>query len=62
MPLSHYILLNNKFNLNMKAHRFIGFTLFAILLCLSACSSGGDDPIEPTPKPEVTNVSSTNLK
>lgn len=24
-----------------------------MLLCLSACSSGGDDPIEPTPKPEV---------
>lgn len=37
----------------MKAHRFIGFTLCAILLCLSACSNGGDDPIEPTPKPEV---------
>ena len=35
----------------MKTFRF---ALFAILLCLSACSSGGDDPIEPTPKPEVT--------
>lgn len=23
-------------------------------MCLSACSSGGDDPIEPTPKPEVS--------
>ena len=38
----------------MKTFRFIGFALFAILLCLSACSSGGDDPIEPTPKPEIT--------
>ena len=38
----------------MKIFRFIGFALFAILMCLSACSSGGDDPIEPTPKPEVT--------
>lgn len=38
----------------MKTLRFIGFALFAILMCLSACSSGGDDPIEPTPKPEVT--------
>ena len=38
----------------MKTFRFIGFALFAILMCLSACSSGGDDPIEPTPKPEVT--------
>ena len=38
----------------MKTFRFIGLALFAILLCLSACSSGGDDPIEPTPKPEVT--------
>ena len=38
----------------MRTFRFIGFTLFAILLCLSACSSGGVDPIEPTPKPEVT--------
>ena len=35
----------------MKTFRF---ALFAILLCLSACSSGGDDPIEPTPKPEIT--------
>lgn len=34
----------------MKTFRF---ALFAILLCLSACSSGGDEPIEPTPKPEV---------
>ena len=30
----------------MKTFRFIGFALFAILLCLSACSSGGDD-LEP---------------
>lgn len=37
----------------MKTFRFFGLALFAILLCLSACSSGGDDPIEPTPKPEV---------
>ena len=36
----------------MKTFRFIGLALFAIIL--SACSSGGDDPIEPTPKPEVT--------
>lgn len=27
--------------------------LLAILLCLSACSGKGDEPIEPTPKPEV---------
>ena len=32
----------------------IVFAIFAVLLCLSACSRGGDDPIEPTPKPEVT--------
>ena len=38
----------------MKTFRFVGFALFAILMCLSACSGGGDDPIEPTPKPEVT--------
>ena len=37
----------------MKTFRTIGFALFAILLCLSACSGGGDDPIDPTPKPEV---------
>ena len=38
----------------MKTFRMIGCAIFAILLCLSACSGGGDDPIEPTPKPEVT--------
>ena len=37
----------------MKTFRFIGFAIFAILMCLSACSGGGDEPIEPTPKPEV---------
>ena len=36
----------------MKTLRIIGFALVAILICLSACS-GGDDPIEPTPKPEI---------
>ena len=30
------------------------FIAFAVLFCLSACSGGGDTPIEPTPKPEVT--------
>ena len=38
----------------MNTFRFIGFAIFAILMCLSACSGGGDGPIEPTPKPEVT--------
>ena len=45
----------------MKTFRFVGFALFAILLCLSACSSGGDEPIEPTPevtKSEITIDSS----
>ena len=45
----------------MKTFRFIGFALFAILLCLSACSSGSDEPIEPTPevtKSEITIDSS----
>lgn len=37
----------------MKTFRIIGFALLAILFCLSACSGGGDDPIEPTPQPEV---------
>ena len=37
----------------MKAFKLIGLALFTILMCLSACSSGGDDPIELTPKPEV---------
>ena len=37
----------------MKTFRFLGFVLSAILLCLSACSKGEDDPITPpTPKPE----------
>lgn len=36
----------------MKTFRFIGFALFAILLCLSACSSGGDD-LEAEPEPEI---------
>ena len=37
----------------MKTFRILGLALFAILLCLSACSGGNDDPIEPAPKPEV---------
>lgn len=37
----------------MRTFRFVKFALTAILLCLYACSSGGDDPIEPTPQPEV---------
>ena len=37
----------------MKTFRIIGFALVATLLCLSACSGGGDDPVDPTPKPEV---------
>ena len=37
----------------MKTFRILGLTLFVILLCLSACSGGGDEPIEPTPTPEV---------
>ena len=40
----------------MKTFRMIGFAMVAILMCLSACSSGGDDPIDPIipdPKPEV---------
>ena len=40
-------------NHNMKTFRIIGLALVAILICLSACSGGGDDPIEPTPQPEV---------
>lgn len=28
--------------------------MLAILLSLSACSGGGDDPVDPTPKPEVS--------
>ena len=44
----------------MKTFRFLGFALVAILLCLSACSKGGDDdPISPTPKPEVNNPTIT---
>ena len=38
----------------MKAGRFISFAVFAIFMCLSACSGGSDEPIDPTPKPEVT--------
>jgi len=37
----------------MKTFRIIGFVIFAILLCVVACSEGGDEPIELTPKPEV---------
>lgn len=40
----------------MKTLKFIGLAWFAFILCLSACSGGGDDPIEPispTPKPEI---------
>lgn len=37
----------------MKTFRFLGVALFTILLCLSACSGKGDEPIEPAPKPEV---------
>ena len=39
----------------MKTLRFIGMALFAILMCTSfiACSEEGDDPIGPTPTPEV---------
>lgn len=43
----------------MKTFRFIGFALFAILLCLSACSKGDDDPVSPTPKPEVNTPTIT---
>ena len=38
----------------MKTFRIIGFAMLAILLSLSACSGGGDDPVDPTPKPEVS--------
>lgn len=38
----------------MKVFRFIGFILITVLLCLSACSSGSDELVEPSPKPEVT--------
>lgn len=37
----------------MRTFNFWGFVLFTTLLCLSACSSGSDNPIEPTPKPEI---------
>lgn len=43
----------------MKTFRFLGFALVAILLCLSACSKGDDDPISPTPKPEVNTPTIT---
>ena len=39
----------------MITFRFIGFTLFAILLCLSACSSGGDD-LEPEPEIQIPAI------
>ena len=35
----------------MKTFRILGLALFAIILCLSACSDG-DNPIEPTPNPD----------
>ena len=38
----------------MKTFRIIGFAMLAILLSLSACSGGGDEPVDPTPKPEVS--------
>ena len=37
----------------MKTFRIIGLALVVILICLTACSGGEDDPIEPTPQPEV---------
>lgn len=37
----------------MRTFKLGGFVLFATLLCLSACSSRSDNPIEPTPKPEI---------
>ena len=43
----------------MKTFRFLGIALFAILLYLSACSKGDDDPISPTPKPEVNTPTIT---
>ena len=36
----------------MKTFRIIGLAIVAILLCLSACSDGGDDPISPSPDPD----------
>lgn len=39
----------------MKTFRLIGFALFAILLCLSACSSGGDD-LEPEPEIQIPAI------
>lgn len=38
----------------MKTIRILVFTFYAILLCLSSCGGGGDEPLEPTPKPEVS--------
>lgn len=48
----------------MRIFRFIGLALFAILLCLSACSSGGDDPVEEdeNEKVDFTGYTSTKLK
>ena len=37
----------------MKTFRIIGLAIVAILLCLSACSGGSDEPITPSPNPEV---------
>ena len=37
----------------MKISKIIGFVILTISLCLSACSSGGDEPIIPSPNPEV---------
>ena len=37
----------------MKIFRMISIALFAILMCFSSCNGGSDEPIEPTPKPEV---------
>ena len=37
----------------MKTFRIVIFTLITILISLSACSSGGDDSIEPSTPPEV---------
>ena len=40
----------------MKTIQFLVHALFVIFFCLTACSGGGDEPIEPLiPKPEVSN-------
>lgn len=38
----------------MKTFRAIGIAMLAILLSLSSCSGGDDNPVDPTPKPEVS--------